>query len=354
MATSGEKKWPRMGRSRWPLTLEELIEGLDIYGLVRSTGARRAGTLLREGARFSLAGPIAELRQQLARHGNGGRGVRTFGDLRPLAASYASILGEGDAWRLNVRVWTLPQQAAGGALGLWAVIVRLGWADRFLGEAHSRQADARLGGVFSQMSTRHLPHDTLRARSAFGESAPDAIAFVRELPVADVAALTMALPGSFSPGAFSPALPERTFDGAMLERVPARSFPRSEPYPDEPYSVAGNDLYRLADGRPDPTPVIAVAMRQPNGLTAAQQAQWDQEHKTAKHGIFVIRLPDLGVDLTDYKEGKRRAGELIDAAADAATTALDSDAFGRYMAARPAVLLTHAMRRAQANGARTC
>ncbi len=309
-------------------TLEDAIRQLDMDRLVR--GAKRTfATVMREGGRFSLDDAVAELREQLARHGMEGRGVRTFGDLAPLDPDYAADLERADAWRLSVRVWTLP---SGVGHGLWLLptLVRLGWADRRFGEAR-RNSGAGLGGVFKKMRTLELPNDIVRARMSEGESLDDAMKFVGRLAVADIAALTMALPGTFPPGSFRPALPERTFDGAMLERVPARRYPT--PY-SEQACPGVNDLCRLADGRPDPTPLVALAMSQPNGFTATEQAAWDRHHKTIRHGIFVVRLPHLGVGLTDFDAGRRRARELIDAADEATTAAITGEAYERYLDSR--------------------
>jgi predicted acylesterase/phospholipase RssA len=280
--------------------LEGLMTQLDMHGLMRSTERFRNGGI------FSLDGPTEALRQALE-----DEGVRTFGDLRPLDPGYASRLRPGDRWRLNVRVWALP-----GDAWLAPSIARIAWADRFHGEAHRERGEAQPRGVFGAMRTRHLPEE------ADGPVEP------ASLPVAAVAALTMAAPASFPPGRYPDALQERTYDGAMLERVPVRCFPQ----PLRERRDGGNDLYRLADGAPDRTPVIALAMDQPNRLTREQQAAWDHAHKTRKHGVAVIRLPHCDVGVTAFKEAQRRSAELIEAGAAATEIALASRELQQYLA----------------------
>ena len=293
-------------------TVEDWVTNLEMHRLVW----RKDGVMgrLRAGGLLTLDGPIAEVGKTLEEHGinrNGGKGVRTFGDLPPLDADYASQLHPDDRSPLNVRVWASPDNG-----NVWRTNARLAYAHRFLGDTHRKRGEARPGGVFAGMRTLHVPRDV-------GEGVDR-----DELDIATVVGWSMAQPPMFAPGR-SPVLPGWWLhDGALLEGVPKRSFPA----PSSPRAHGGNDLFRLENGDPDRTPVIAFAIAKPNGLSADEQAERDWKEIVEPYGIFPVWLANQGVGVTDYREGYRRAAELIESGYADTKAALTSDRYRAYLA----------------------
>jgi hypothetical protein len=258
----------------------------------------------------------------LALHGNNERGgTTTFGRLPPLDRRYARHLKPNEATRLVVR---LRQEAAEG-MGLQGAALWRHEAAVFKDDMHTFKNEQGAVGLINDMPTVDLPWD-LKAVTSKGSDV--ASPRPEDLLIAYTSAAGFAQPLAHGPmhlrstvlpswdtsslaerdhsGAYLPtstangaqtsveaALTDRrVYDGATGDRVPRDPF------------------FRLADGSPDPTPTVVLAMTQ--AFTARGRAAEIELDRRMYPDKLVIRFGGCGVHIAKFGIDREKRQELWD------------------------------------------
>jgi hypothetical protein len=308
---------------------------------------------IKKGGLLDYSKAAMYLDSNIALHGKGGKGSpTTFARLDPLDPAYAKHLKPSEATRFAVRM--RQEAAAGMGLGgraLWGHEVRVVRDDM---RTFSNEAGAF--GLINEMPTVDLPWD-LDAITVSGKPGAtaarlddvlvaytSAASFAQPIANGPVTLDSSVLPGwdstsvepppepvsatqdrsknylersgsanalSYSPVAMTS---RRVYDGATGDRIPRDPF------------------FRLADGTPDPTPVIVLSMYQ--ALTFRGQIEESERDQRMYPDKLVIRLDPCRVQVAQFNIKRDQRERLWDVGKIATRHALGSIDAIRYLADR--------------------